>query len=41
MSHFDPDRHAMKDVENLITLKLNNEDLVELNSNDFQERNEA
>ena len=39
--HFDPDRHAMKNVENLIILKLYREDLVELTSSDVQEGNES
>ena len=39
--HFDPDRHAMKNVEKLIILTRSNEDLVELTSSDFQEGNEA
>jgi hypothetical protein len=39
--HFDPDRYAMKNVENLIILKRYNEDLVELTSSDVQEGNEA
>jgi hypothetical protein len=39
--HFDPDRHAMKNVENLIILKRYHEDLVELTSSDVQEGNEA
>ena len=38
---FDPDRHAMKNVENLIILKRYHEDLVELTSSDIQEGNEA
>jgi len=41
MPYFDPDRHAMKNVEILIILKLNHEDLVELTSSDIQEGNEA
>ena len=41
MPYFDPDRHAMKNVENLIILKFNHEDLVELTSSDIQEGNEA
>jgi hypothetical protein len=39
--HFDPDRHAMKNVEKLIILTRSNEDLVELTSSDVQEGNEA
>lgn len=39
--HFDPDRHAMKNAENLIILKRYHEDLVELTSSDVQEGNEA
>ena len=37
----DPDRYAMKNVENLIILKRYYEDLVELTSSDVQEGNEA